>query len=128
MELDNKATWKGDVRQKLIHLFEPLVEGTDYHFEINTGDTTKKILDLFVSDQKSRIMGIEQRTSGKPCVFFNSDFYDYLRKEISLPDNERPKKKQPHVKIPVETVWNVMCVATGKRDYMSVENGYLESL
>ncbi len=113
--------WKDDVRPKFIALFSPLLKGTEYRFETNRTDSTSKILEVYREGNPKRIMGISGKRGMILWVFFNPDLYQELRKRIDIPDNQQPNRSQPHVKISLEHLWNIICVLTRKEQYMTEE-------
>lgn len=117
--LDVPDTWKGDPRTKMISLFSPIIENTEFSFKINTTDTSGKILELYRERTKRRVMGIAGKRDMQVGVFFNADFFDSVKNIAELPENQRPNKTQPHMKISLRKTWNVLCAATGKLDLLA---------
>ena len=116
--LNDSDNWKGDPRGRFETMFDPIIEGSEYHFKRNTKDSSSKILEFYRNDEKKRIMGFAGRRDMTISIFFNSDFCDYIRKSVILPENRNPKKRQPQMNISLNKLWNVLCAATGKKEYM----------
>lgn len=112
--MDNLNNWKGDPRERLITLFEPLISDSGFEFIVNMTDSSSKILELYRKGKKKRIMGIAAKAREEEIgVFFNAVFYEEINRVIDLPENQRKNKTQPHMKLPLYIVWNIICVATG---------------
>lgn len=75
-------------------------------------------MEFYRDDKPKRIMGFAGKRDMTINIFFNSDFCDYIRKSVTLPENRYPSKTQPHMNISLNKLWNVICTATGKKDYM----------
>ena len=119
LSLDRPESWRQDVRPLLQKLFAPLVEGTDFYLSVNTTDTRSKILELHRNGASKRLLGFSGKQNMEIAAFFNADFYNQIRMRVPLPDNQRPNKTQPHVTISLQTLWNVICAATGKNSCMT---------
>lgn len=117
-QMDLPESWKGDVRPAFQKLFDSLIKDTDFYFEVNTTDTKSKILELRQNGIKKRLMGFAGKQNMEIRAFFNAEFYNQIRQTVALPDNQLPNKTQPHVDISLQTLWNVLCVATGNHQYM----------
>ncbi len=126
LELNVPYTCETDIRNKLISLFNPLLENTDYYFKINTTDSSGKILEVYREGNPKRIMGISGKRNMIIGVFFNPDLYAELRKKIDIPDNQKAYRSQPHVRISLEHLWNIMCVLTHKEQYRLDESKMIE--
>lgn len=119
--MDVEDSFKGDPRNKFKRFFQPLVEGTNYYFEESKDG---KILALKKVGQGSRVLGFQARVAGENkgmmYTFYDRYVYEMLNKKIGLPPNQKKddKKKQPHVYIPLEKLWNCVCVLTEKNDQM----------
>ena len=116
--LNDPENWKGDPRERFETMFSPLIEDSEYYFKRNTTDSASKIMEFYRDDRPKKIMGFAGKRDMTINIFFNSDFCDYIRKSITLPENRYPSKTQPHMNISLNKLWNVICTATGKKDYM----------
>ena len=112
--LDVLDNWKGDVRLRLEAMLSVLVEDTPYSFRLNRTDGSSRILELHRLDHAGRLAGFIGKRDGTITAFFNRGFYDEVNQRVALPENMWPSKSQPHVKLTVAELWNVMCAATGK--------------
>lgn len=111
--------WVGDIRPRLERFLKPLVDGSSCWLRMNYTDTTKKTIELWRTGDSRRVMGFSGRQHKMNIhAFFNQDFYNDVRRKVSLMDNERPKKTQPHIHMSLEQLWNVICVATNNIDCM----------
>lgn len=119
-ELNIPNNWKGDPRTKFINVFKPLVANSEFTFKLNTTDSSSKILELYKNGENKRIMGMSGKQDMSLNVFFNPDFYKAINAYIDLPENEKVYRSQPHMNLTFEQVWNVICVATGKKQYMEM--------
>ena len=117
--LDIPNNWKTDLRDTFILLFKPVIEGSDISFSINKGDHSAKILEIYKTGYKGRIGGISQLRTMDCWIFLSKDFFDIAQKRLALPDNMKPKRSQPHIKISLETVWNILCFLSGKDHLMT---------
>ena len=95
------------------------MEGSEYYFKHNVTDSSSHILELYRNGERKRIMGFAGKRDMTINVFFNPDFYNFLRKSVDLPENEKAYRSQPHMNIPLKKLWDVICVATGKKQYMT---------
>lgn len=110
--LDDFDNWYGDPRDRLIAMFSPIVEGSNYSFRLNTTDSTGKILELVREGDDRRIMGVDLHPKNQNVgAFFNYEFYEKLRRYIILPENQKTYRTQPHVTLALEDVWLVLRVA-----------------
>ena len=119
LSLDRTESWRQDVRPLLQELFAPLVDDTDFYLSVNTTDTRSKILELHKNGAPKRLLGFSGKQNMEINAFFNTDFYNQIRMRVPLPDNQRPNKTQPHVTISLQTLWNVICAATGNHQYIA---------
>lgn len=117
--LNDSDNWKSDPREKFEVMFAPLIEGSEYYFKRNSTDSTSKILELYRNNAPKRIMGFTAKQNMTINVFFNSDFCDYIMKSVTLPPNKNPKKIQPQMNISLNKLWNVLCAATRKKEFMT---------
>ena len=103
--LDNPDSWRGDIRDKLLALLEPLVVGTDFKIKMNTTDTTSQVLDLFYKDETKRRMGFGKTKDRNFRVFPLKSFYEENKDKIEFLRID-PKKKQIHMDMTLEQFWN----------------------
>ena len=103
--LDNPDNWRGDIRDKLLALLEPLVVGTDFKIKMNTTDTTSQVLDLFYKDEAKRRMGFGKTKDRNFRVFPLKSFYEENKDKIEFLRID-PKKKQIHMDMTLEQFWN----------------------
>ena len=102
--LDVPENWKGDIRDQLISLFEPVLKGTDYHIEKNLTDTTKNGLNLYFKDDERRCMGFAKTKQMRFLVYPTKVFYEEIQHKTTLPE-PNPKKKQPHITLTLTEFW-----------------------
>lgn len=123
-ELDIPNNWRGDFRNTLIDMFSPLVSGTEYSFKLNKGESRPVyILELHHEGHNGRVIGIKAlQREMKMWIFFNPDLYKRVKQRIDIPDNMQPNRSQPHIKVSLETVWNILCVVTNKEEYRTDKN------
>ena len=115
--LDDPENWKGDPRDRFITLLSPLVEGSPYYLNVNTTDTKSKILELRESPKRGgRLIGFDGKQDQTVGAFMNLDAYEEVTKIYPLPENGKPNKKQPHFRISLEGLWNIICVLTGNNE------------
>lgn len=117
-QLQIRSNWRGDIRPKLAIMMEPLIEGSEYYLVNNYTDTKKQILELHKKGINKRLLGFSGKMDTSIAAFFNKGFYDQINTVIELPENRLPNKTQPHVTLTVEQLWNVICVAVGKKQYI----------
>ena len=117
--LDVLENWRGDVRPRLNVMLSVLIENTPYSLRMNTTDTSSKILELYSRDHSGRIAGFSGRQDGTITAFFNRGFYNEINQRVALPENMWPSKSQPHCKLTLSELWDVICAATGKMNYAS---------
>ena len=112
--MDDFDNWYGDPRDRLLVLFSPAIEGSEYSLRINTTDSSGKLLELVRNGSDRRIMGFDLHPKNQNVgAFFNQDFYDKLRRFIVLPENQKTYRlTQPHVTLTLEEVWLILRVAT----------------
>ena len=114
-ELDLPDSWEEDPRDKFIKQFSPLIEGSDFYFVKNVTDSNGKLLELYKNGVKKRVLVFKGKQNMTIGAAFNKEFYQFIKQTINLPENRRPNKTQPHIDISLKTLWNVICVATGKQ-------------
>ena len=119
--LDIPDNWKGDLRETLLAFFKPLVDGSDVSLVINKTDSKSRLMDILKDGNKGRIGGIKALTSMECWIFLNKSNFSIVQERLGLPDNMQPNRSQPHVKVSLETVWNTLCIITGKEAYMTLE-------
>ncbi len=119
--LIDENKWIDDPRSGFEVLYGPLIEGTEYYFERNTTDSSTKIIELHKRGETKRIMGFSGKRDFSIRAFLNQDFYDYIVLFMDLPEDEKDYRSQPHINIRLKTVWNILCVATGKHDLLVEE-------
>jgi hypothetical protein len=112
--LDNPDNWKGDIRDRLLLLLEPLVNGTDFTIKMNTTDTTSQVLDLFYKDDARRSMGFGKTKDRNFRVFPVKSFYEENKDKIEFLSID-PKKKQIHMDMTLEQFWNSLYRITRKK-------------
>lgn len=105
--LDVPDNWRGDIKNQLLVLFEPVVRGTDYSIRINEGDTTKVGLNLFYKDNSKRSMGFEKMKDMNFKVFPVTKFYDEIKYKVEMPGLDS-KKSQPHMKMTLAQFWEFL--------------------
>lgn len=120
-ELEDSDNWKGDPRNRFEIMFRPLIEGSEYYFRHNTTDSSARILELYRNGESKRIMGFSGKQNMTVNVFFNLDFYNFIKESVNLPENKRATKTQPHMNISPAKLWDVICAATGKKEFMTGE-------
>ena len=103
--LDNPENWRGDIRDKLLMLLEPLVAGTEFKIKMNTTDTTSQVLDFFYRDESKRRMGFGKTKERNFRVFPLRSFYEENKDKIEYLRID-PKKKQIHMDMTLEQFWN----------------------
>ena len=120
--LDDPENWRGDPRDRFITLLSSLVEDSPYYLNVNTTDTKSKILELRESPKRGgRLIGFDGKRDHRIGVFMNHDAYDEVAKTISLPENGRPEKKQPHFWVSLEKLWDIICVLTGNNESLQTK-------
>ena len=112
--LDNPDNWRGDIRDKLLMLLEPLVAGTDFKIKMNTTDITSQVLDLFYKDESRRSMGFGKTKDRNFRVFPVKSFYEEHKDKIEFLSID-PKKKQIHMDMTLEQFWNSLYKITRGR-------------
>lgn len=113
--------WKGDPRDRFVKLLRPLVNDSEYYFEYNMTDSSGKFLELYKRGLRKRLLLFKGKQDMTLGVAFNRDFYDAIAQKVKIPENKRPNKTQPHVDLTLAELWNIICAATGKEQYMSGE-------
>ncbi len=116
--LDIKDNWKGDPRDRFIKLFAPLTDGSEYYFKRNTTDSSGKLLELYRNGESKRVMLFKGKQDMTIGVAFNGDFYNYIKQTVDLPENQKSYRTQPHMDLSLTKLWNVVCAATSKRQYI----------
>lgn len=120
-ELNNPETYKDKekVRLKLRALLEPLTEGTNLYFVNNNTDGKNALLEIWNREIQGRRIHMKVLSDGNIWLVFKLDEYNLLKNKVNLPDNMRANKypTQPHVKVTLDKVWNVVCELTGNGRY-----------
>lgn len=114
--LDIPNNWRGDIRKQLTVLFDTLVKGSDYSIKINESDSTKIGMNLYYKDAERRCMGFEKMDGMMFKIFPTKKFYEELmykyKVELPAPD---PKKSQPHMKVTVKQLWELLYIITSQK-------------
>ena len=121
--LCNYLNWTGEELERFRVMFQPLLEGTEYHLE-RSGEKTQVVYDLKRGYGSGRVLGfkvfqteqIKGNGRGRVRAFFNHAVYLKVKALIGLPDNDLPKKTQDHVYITLEKFWDVICIITNNED------------
>ncbi len=125
-ELDTLDGWREEYRGRLIAMFSPLFQGTEYYLEKNERDKgangRKRITDLFENGEKRRRMAFEHKiradSENKRIIsWFNKAFYEDLSPKMEFPDLRFEKKGQIYVYFTIKGLWNLMCVICGKEEF-----------
>lgn len=119
--LYNDLNWCGEVLDRFREMFQPLLEGTEYHLE-RSGEKTQIVYDLKYAYQRGRVLGfkalqteqVKGNGKGRIRAFFNHEVYLKVKGVIGLPDNDLPNKSQDHVYITLEKLWDAICIITNK--------------
>ncbi len=117
-ELDVQDNWKEDPRDRFIRLFKPLTDDSEYYFKHNTTDSSGKLLELYKNGEDRRVLLFKGKQDMTIGAAFNGEFYQFIKQTVDLPDNRLPNKSQPHVNMSLKMLWDVICAATGKTQYM----------
>lgn len=117
-ELNIPDNWKGDPRDRFVKLLRPLVNDSEYYFEYNMTDSSGKFLELYKRGVRKRLLLFKGKQDMTLGAAFNRDFYDAIVQKAKIPENKRPNKTQPHVDLTLAELWNIICAATGKEQYM----------
>lgn len=121
--LYSDTNWMGEALARFQEMFEPLLDGTEYHLE-RSGEKTQIIYELKLGSARGRILGFKvlqtekEKGNGKGRIraFFDHKVYVMVKSNIGLPDNDLPNKTQEHVYITLEKLWDVICIITNKKD------------
>lgn len=111
LELDIPNKWRGDIRDRLLLLFEPVVKDTEFTIQINERDTSKSGLDLIYKGEKRRYMGFEKKGNMNIKFFPIKKFYDEIKYKVELPECD-PKKRQPHMEMSLVEFWEFLYIIT----------------
>ena len=110
--------WKGDPRNTFISFFKPLTDDTEYFWEINTRDSSGKLLELHKEGVEKRLMHFKAKQNMTIGIAFSDNFYAFIKQSLDIPENQKAYRAQPHMDLSLATLWNVICVATGKKQYI----------
>ena len=105
--LDIPINWKGDIRDQLLMLFDPIIRGTDFTIRKNETDTTKHGLNLFYKNEIKRCMGFEKISGMSFLVFPTKIFLEEISHKTRLPE-KNPKKAQAHMKMTLKEFWQFL--------------------
>ena len=105
--LDIPNNWKGDIRNQLIQLFAPLINGSDYRIVKNERDSSKPVLDLIYKDSTRRSMGFNIMKDMMFKIYPVQEFYEVIKDNVTLPEPD-PKKSTPHITVTVKQMWDLI--------------------
>lgn len=120
--LDIISNWGEGVRERFKKMFSPILENTEYRIDFNQTESQKGTLDFFGPNRRGRLMGITPKKKDMEIqVFLNMDFYEKVKHVIIGSKERKPGKSQKYLSVTMKSLWNIMCVATGKVNLMTKE-------
>ena len=112
--LDKTNTWGPELRSKIVSMFDPILENTNYKLRTESNDN--RYIDLVMQGDSYSTIRFRTRPRTRDMqVVFNGDSYELVNKKIGLPANVRPyKPKTPYIHCNLEKTWNIVCALVEK--------------